>query len=184
MGVREGLANWRRRLWSEGGQGRLLRSLATGATLWPEATAFSFSPVDEDFRLKALLVVAHPDDESECAAVLYRITHELGGTVDQIVVTNGEAGHQYSAPAEAYYRLSLNEQEAGRKRLACVRRWEVIRASRILGIRHNYFFEQKDTGLTFDVRAGFQAWDLDRIHRQLFRLLDSEEYDLVFVLLP
>ncbi len=46
-------------------------------------------------RLKVLLVVAHPDDESECAAFLYHVTHELGGVVDQVVVTNGEAGTQY-----------------------------------------------------------------------------------------
>jgi N-acetylglucosamine malate deacetylase 2 len=128
--------------------------------------------------------VAHPDDESECAAVLYRITHELGGIVDQVVVTNGEAGHQYSAPAEAYYRLSLSQDNGGRKRLARLRREELLRASRILGIRHNYFFDQKDTGLTFDPHDGFQAWDVERIRRQLLKLLEREKYDLVIVLLP
>jgi hypothetical protein len=48
----------------------------------------------EDPTFKILLVVARPDDESECGAVLYRITHDLGGAVDQVVVTNGEAGGQ------------------------------------------------------------------------------------------
>lgn len=72
----------------------------------------------------------------------------------------------------------------GRKRLARLRREELLRASRILGIRHNYFFDQKDTGLTFDLRDGFQAWDVDWIRQELFSLLEREKYDLVLVLLP
>lgn len=163
---------------------RLLRSLATGVPLWPHETAFHLVSSQEDPPFKVLLVVAHPDDESECAAVLYRITHELGGAVDQVVVTNGEAGTQYSAPAQAYYGLSLSEEAAGRKRLARLRRKEVLRAGQILGIRHNYFFEQKDTGFTFDAQDGFRAWNTNLIRHQLLALLKSERYDLALVLLP
>ena len=112
---------------------RLLRSLATSVPLWPHETTFGSQ---EEPAFKVLLVVAHPDDESECAAVLYRITHELGGAVDQVVVTNGEAGTQYSAPAQAYYG-TLGEETSGRKRLARLRRKEVIRAGKILGIRND-----------------------------------------------
>ncbi|HEY4086408.1 MAG TPA: hypothetical protein VGM43_10745 [Bryobacteraceae bacterium] len=52
----------------------------------PDLAAFSFGVAREGAAapLKALLVVAHPDDESECAAFVYRITHELGGVADQI----------------------------------------------------------------------------------------------------
>lgn len=73
----------------------------------PDLAAFSFGIAREAAAppLKALLVVAHPDDESECAAFLYRITHELGGIADQVVVTNGEGGHHYAAPAARYYGL-------------------------------------------------------------------------------
>jgi N-acetylglucosamine malate deacetylase 2 len=163
---------------------RLLRSLAAGVPVWPHETAFQSVLSQEDPTFKALLVVAHPDDESECSAVLYRITHELGGAVDQVVVTNGEAGTQYSAPAQAYYGLSLNEEETGRKRLARLRRKEVLRAGQILGIRHNYFFDQKDTGFTFNPLDGFHAWNIDRVQRELFALLKSERYDLVLMLLP
>lgn len=163
---------------------QLLRSLGAGATLWPDAAAFGPVFAEPGRLFKVLLVVAHPDDESECAAFVYRVTHELGGTVDQVVVTNGEAGARYSAPAEAYYGLPFNEKEAGRKSLARIRRRELLRASRILGIRHNYFFKQKDTGFTFDVREGLQAWDVEAIRQELAGLLQREKYDLVLTLLP
>ena len=160
---------------------RLLRSLATSVPLWPHETTFGSQ---EEPAFKVLLVVAHPDDESECAAVLYRVTHELGGAVDQVVVTNGEAGTQYSAPAQAYYGLTLGEETSGRKRLARLRRKEVIRAGKILGIRHNYFFNQRDTGFTFDPLEGFHAWNIELVQQELFKLLRRESYDLVLVLLP
>jgi len=160
---------------------RLLRSLATSVPLWPHETTFGSQ---EEPAFKVLLVVAHPDDESECAAVLYRVTHELGGAVDQVVVTNGEAGAQYSAPAQAYYGLILGEETSGRKRLARLRRKEVIRAGKILGIRHNYFFNQRDTGFTFDPLEGFHVWNIELVRQELFKLLRRESYDLVLVLLP
>jgi N-acetylglucosamine malate deacetylase 2 len=163
---------------------QLMRSLATGVPLWPHETVFGSVFSKEDPTFKVLLVVAHPDDESECAAVLYRITHELGGVVDQVVVTNGEAGTQYSGPAQAYYGLCLSEETSGRKRLARLRRKEVLRAGKILGIRRNYFFGQKDTGFTFDPLEGFHAWNIEVVQQELFALLKRERYDLVLVLLP
>jgi LmbE family N-acetylglucosaminyl deacetylase len=138
---------------------------------------------DEESRLKVLLVVAHPDDESECAATLYRVTHEIGGVVDQVIITNGEAGHQYSAPAQAYYRSSADE-ESWRKDLVGIRRGELRRAGRILGVRRHYFLNQKDTGLTWDSREGLEAWDIEHVRKQLCGLLRCQNYDLVFMLLP
>jgi N-acetylglucosamine malate deacetylase 2 len=49
---------------------------------------------------RVLIVVAHPDDESCFAATVYQITHNLGGTVDQLLITNGEGGYRYSLLAE------------------------------------------------------------------------------------
>ena len=167
---------------------RIFRSFATGGTLWPEAAAFSTAPElmlkDATPGIKALLVVAHPDDESECAAVLYRITHELGGTVDQVIVTNGEAGFQHAAPAQAYYQLELAREDVGRKHLPKIRRREVLRASRILGIRTTHFLNQKDNGFTVDLREGMRTWDVGRVQGRLVELLEHENYDLVFTLLP
>jgi N-acetylglucosamine malate deacetylase 2 len=162
------------------------QSLAAGATMWPDPAAAAYSPVfpEEESRVKALLVVAHPDDESECAAFIYRITHELGGIVDQIVVTNGEGGHQYSGLAEAYYGVPLQPGTDGRKTLAKIRRKELIRAGRILGIRHNYFLDQRDTGPTLDPAEAFGGWDTARVKQELLALLNLEKYDLVLLLLP
>jgi LmbE family N-acetylglucosaminyl deacetylase len=172
-----------RRSKSEGGCA-LLKSLLTGAALLPNEASFG-TPLSRKYSaFTVLLVVAHPDDESECAATLYRITHELGGTVDQVVVTNGEAGTQYSAPAQVFYGLPLDEGPTGRKRLARIRRQELLRASRVLGIRHNYLFDQKDTGLTSNPREGLYAWNVELIQQELFRLMEREEYDLVLILLP
>ncbi|HEX8925375.1 MAG TPA: hypothetical protein VF786_06255, partial [Terriglobales bacterium] len=48
-------------------------------------------PVGHSPRM--LIVVAHPDDESCFAATVYEVTHNLGGTVEQLVITNGEGGY-------------------------------------------------------------------------------------------
>jgi len=166
--------------------------------MWPDTTAFN--PVfSEDLRaaepssdqpsrdgapIKVLLVNAHPDDESESAALVYRITHESGGVVDQVVVTNGEGGHQYAALAEAYYRLPLTTTGARRELLGQIRREELMRASRILGIRHNYFLDQRDTGVTLHPDDALAAWDIARIKQELHTLLQFENYQLVLLLLP
>jgi LmbE family N-acetylglucosaminyl deacetylase len=166
---------------------RILRGLAAGGTLWPEAAPFgvgAFAPLEVKPSLKVLLVVAHPDDESECAAVLYRITHELGGVVDQVTVTNGEAGFHWASPAQEFYGLSLAEEHVGRKHLPRIRRKEVLRANRILGIRRSYFLDQQDTGFTFDAHVGLDTWNTSYVTGFLSRLIKQEEYDLVLTLLP
>ena len=170
----------------------LFRVIAANAALWPDAAAFGpvlpeeLSPDRAEDRapIRALLVNAHPDDESESAALVYRLTHELGAKVDQVVVTNGEGGHQYTALAEAYYRLPLTSSANKRELLGQIRREELMRSSRILGIRHSYFLDQKDTGVTLNVADAFEAWDVARIRQELQLLLQFESYDLVLLLLP
>lgn len=139
---------------------------------------------DDPVSLRLLLVNAHPDDESESAALIYRITHELGGIVDQLVVTTGEGGHRYAALAEAFYRLPLNDTAGGRSLLAQIRREELMRSSRILGIRHNYFLDQKDPGPTLDPTEALAVWDTARVKREIQMLLRFEKYDMVALLLP
>ncbi len=160
-------------------------AIAQAFAAWPEITAFPFGAVDAEAppQLRALLVVAHPDDESECAALIYRITHELGGIVDQIVVTNGEGGHNYAAPAASYYGLPLHKEE-GRAHLIRVRRKEQLRASRTLGIRHTYFLGQQDTGVVSDAGEALEAWDLALVNRKITGAIRRGNYDIVLVLLP
>ena len=165
--------------------GRLLqlltRASASGAW-WPGCPEFSLADAVPSVPLKVLLVVAHPDDESECAATLYRITHGLGGVVDQVIVTNGAGGQHFSAPGLEYYGLSGSPGVA--KALPRLRRREVMRAGQIIGIRNHYFLEQDDTGFTLDPAEGLRSWNLPWIRRQLQHLLQCEGYDLVLTLLP
>lgn len=134
---------------------------------------------------KVLLVVAHPDDEYYFAATVYRTTHDLGGVVDQVVLTNGEAGFKYAALAETVYGAQLSREEVGRARLPEIRRQETLRAGRILGIRDHYFLNQKDARFTLDSAEAFRGiWDTAAIHSSLTDLLGREHYDFVFVVLP
>src|ERR1700730_11119033 len=46
--------------------------------------------------VRVLRVVAQPDDEYEMTGTVYRIAKELSGTVDQLILTDGEAGYHYT----------------------------------------------------------------------------------------
>jgi hypothetical protein len=63
--------------------------------------------------VRVLLVVAHPDDEYEVAGTVYRISKELFGTVDQVIITDGEAGYRYSSLAVPYYGIDLTNEAVG-----------------------------------------------------------------------
>lgn len=71
--------------------------------------------------VRVLLVVAHPDDEYDMAATVYRITTELRGVADEIIITSGEAGYHYSSLAERYYGVALTDESTNRARLAHIR---------------------------------------------------------------
>jgi LmbE family N-acetylglucosaminyl deacetylase len=134
---------------------------------------------------KLLIVVAHPDDEYAVAATTYRLARELGWVVDQVVITNGEAGYRYSALAQAIYGVSLTGEASGRKRLPAIRRRETLRAGKILGVRRHYFLGQKDSGFGSDAsQASTSDWDRPRVLAFLSTLLERERYDVVFTLLP
>ncbi len=166
--------------------GRLCQFLldaSTSAAWWPGCDEFALGGVPSSARPpKVVLVVAHPDDESECAGTLYRISHELGGIVDQVIVTNGEGGQRFAAPALDYYGLSRN------KEISCelprLRKQEARRAGRVIGIRNHYFLEQKDSGFTLDPAEAIQSWDVAYVRRKLHDLFKREQYDLVITLLP
>jgi N-acetylglucosamine malate deacetylase 2 len=134
--------------------------------------------------LKVLAVVAHPDDEYAFAATAYRIARELGGTVDQVIISNGEAGYRYSAPAEQVYGLVLTDEKVGRANLPEIRKQESLAAGRILGIRQHHFLDQKDSGFTLDPEAVNTDWDKHAIRTLLAKLLLTERYTVVLTLLP
>lgn len=134
---------------------------------------------------RLLIVVAHPDDEYAFAATTYRLTHELGWTADQVVITDGESGYRYSALAEAVYGKALANEHDGRTNLPAIRKKETERAGKLIGIGRHYFLDQRDLGFATDrATAGTGNWDHDRVLGFVRGLLERERYDAVFTLLP
>jgi len=134
---------------------------------------------------RILLVVAHPDDEYDMAATVYRITTELNGEVDEIIITDGEAGYHYSSLAERYYGVAFTDDSASRARLAQIRVEESRRAARILGIRHQWFLEEKNIPFTQSPDLPLHSsWNTDRILEAISQHLKEGHYDFAFVLLP
>jgi len=134
---------------------------------------------------KALIVMAHPDDEYALAATAYRISRELGGVVDHVVITNGAGGYRYAALAEAIYGVSIAREADGRANLPAIRRQETLNAGRVLGIRRHHFLEQTDSGFEDDCAgASWHAWDCALVRHRLAGLLGGDDYDFVFTLLP
>ena len=133
---------------------------------------------------RVLLVVAHPDDEYAFAATAYRIGKELGGTVDQVIITDGAGGYRYSSLAERVYGVSLTAP-GGRESLPQIRRLETLAAGRILGIRKHYFLDQKDSGFTLDPNEALEKlWNATAVTDFVSELLRRGKYQYVFTLLP
>jgi len=55
------------------------------------------------------------------AGAVYRIAKELSATVDQPILTDGEAGYHYSSLTEAYCGINLAKEAAGGKQLPHIR---------------------------------------------------------------
>lgn len=134
--------------------------------------------------VKVLLVVAHPDDETEAAVAIYKIVHELNGLVDQVVITNGEGGYKYTYLAERFYNTKLVAEEEGRKNLPEIRKQELMNVKRILGVRDCIFFNEVDRGYGVDVSEPFSSWNVPLVEERLKTLMEDNEYDFVFCLLP
>jgi N-acetylglucosamine malate deacetylase 2 len=134
---------------------------------------------------KTLIVVAHPDDEYYFAATVYRMAVQLRGTVDELVITNGEGGFHYSTLAEPYYGETLATEESGRKELPAIRREETLKAGKVLGIRDHFFLEQKDQVFTTDRDSGLKhLWDSGYIQQTITDLIKGQHYQYVFAILP
>jgi len=134
---------------------------------------------------KVLIVTAHPDDETSVAAVVYKITHDLRGTVDQCVITNGEAGYKYSTLGGDYYGLDLTDPEVGRTNLPRIRKQELMNAGKIIGINNIFFLDQKDAHYGLDEHEPLDtSWDVGLVSVHLSDILNKGQYDYIFCLLP
>jgi N-acetylglucosamine malate deacetylase 2 len=135
-------------------------------------------------RLKVLAVVAHPDDDYAFAATTYRIAKELGGVVDQVIVSNGEAGYRYSVLAEQIYGLHLTDEQTGRANLPEIRKQESLAAGHIIGIRQHHFLDQNDAAFSLDAEQAASGWDKKAVREFVGKLLRDEGYGFVFTWLP
>lgn len=143
------------------------------------------APKPERANRKALIVVAHPDDEYAFAATVFRLARELAWAVDQVVITNGEGGYRYATLAEAIYGVPLADERHGRQLLPEIRRRETLASGRVLGIREHFFLDQRDSGFDSDkTQASTDNWDRPRILASLGDILTRGDYDVVFTLRP
>lgn len=135
---------------------------------------------------RVLCVVAHPDDETVFAATLYKITHALKGTVDVVMVTNGEGGYKYATFANPYYGLELTDEACGRKYLPGIRKKEAVAGGRILGVRRYNFLDQQDLRYTLDPKEPLESgiWDTAAIRKKIAGLIEQENYAFLFTMLP
>ena len=134
---------------------------------------------------RVLIVDAHPDDETAYAVTVYKIVHDLHGTVDLVVVTNGEAGYKYSTLASAYYGYDLTNEAVGRAHLPKIRHDELLAAGKVIGLHHIYFLEQRDNRYTRDPHEVLDSnWNVPKVRQELRSILMKGGYDFVFDLLP
>jgi LmbE family N-acetylglucosaminyl deacetylase len=134
---------------------------------------------------RVLVVVAHPDDDTDFAGAVYKLTHVLGGKADLCVVTNGEGGYRYATLAEPIYGLKLTREAVGRKALPAIRKKEARAGGAIAGISNFYFLDQLDKAYTESVREVLETqWDTAFVRRRLSEILNKGRYDFVFVAEP
>jgi N-acetylglucosamine malate deacetylase 2 len=143
------------------------------------------SNAQDGSRAHVLVIVAHPDDEYEMAATIYRITKELSGKVDQVIITDGEAGYRYSYLAARYYGIDLTDESIGRAKLPRIREEEARGAARILGIEHQWFLNEHDDHYTLDAEEVLnKGWRTQHVLDFLVQRLAKGNYNVVFVVLP
>jgi len=135
---------------------------------------------------RVLVVNAHPDDETSFPIILYKITHDLKGTVDLALITDGQGGFNGSELGSVYYGMKLTDSTIGRVELPRIRKQELMQAGDIMGIRQYYFFDQLDDYYKLDPvpYVTGQRWDVPFIEKKLDQILAKQQYDFVITMLP
>jgi LmbE family N-acetylglucosaminyl deacetylase len=135
---------------------------------------------------KILVVTAHPDDETGFSVTMFKITHELKGIVDMVVMTDGGGGFADSQLGAVYYNLDLTDSVVARTHLPMLRKQEILNAGKIMGVRNIYFMEQHDDWYSTDPMPYISGknWDIAYVERRMDRLLADREYDFIITMLP
>ena len=135
---------------------------------------------------KVLVVNAHPDDETSFPIILYKITHDLKGTVDLALITDGQGGFNGSELGSVYYGFKLTDSTVGRAELPRIRKQELMQAGDIMGIRQYFFFDQRDDYYNLNPipYVTGKNWDVPVIEKKLDQILAAQQYDFVITMLP
>jgi LmbE family N-acetylglucosaminyl deacetylase len=135
---------------------------------------------------RVLVVTAHPDDETGFSVTMFKITHELKGTVDMAVMTDGGGGFADSQLGAMYYGLDLTDSLVARTHLPMLRKQEILNAGKIMGVRNIYFMEQPDDWYTVDPTPYISGknWEISYVERRMDRLLADRDYDFIITMLP
>jgi LmbE family N-acetylglucosaminyl deacetylase len=134
---------------------------------------------------RVLVVVAHPDDDTDFVGAVYKLTHVLHGKADLCIVTNGEGGYRYATLAEPIYGLKLTQESVGRKALPAIRKKEARAGGAITGYSNIFFLDQFDKAYTQNVQDVLRSqWDTAVVRRRLSKILSDGHYDFVFVTEP
>ena len=133
-----------------------------------------------------LVVNAHPDDETSFPIILYKITHDLNGTVDLALITDGQGGFNGSELGSVYYGFKLTDSTIGRAELPRIRKKELMEAGDILGIRQYYFFDQRDDYYNLNPipYVTGKNWDVPFLEKKLDQILSAQQYDFIITMLP
>jgi LmbE family N-acetylglucosaminyl deacetylase len=162
-----------------------MRSLFTTTLFCLSALMATKSSAQQVQPPKVLIVIAHPDDETGFAATVYKITHEMKGVVDLLLVTNGEGGYKYSTLAESIYGLELTNEKVGRENLPRIRKTELMNAGKIIGIRNYFFLDQTDAHYGLDEREPLDtSWDVELVKKRMKQVMTKTKYDYIFCLIP
>ena len=137
-----------------------------------------------DYNPKVLLVTAHPDDDALFSATVFKTSHLLKGDVDLALMTNGEGGYKYSTLGNFVYDRQLDKEEVGREYLPGIRKQELMAGGKIVGMRNYFFFDQVDQEYSEDISNPLQRWDTEWIKERLLKILQKEDYDFVFTMMP
>jgi N-acetylglucosamine malate deacetylase 2 len=134
---------------------------------------------------KILIVTAHPDDETMFPATIFKITHELKGSADIALITDGSGGYN-GLVASTFYGLNLTDSATGRKHLPLIRKKEIMCSGEVMGLGNYYFFDQIDDYYQLDPKpflAG-ERWDITYCAKRLDKILEQGQYDFIFCLVP
>jgi LmbE family N-acetylglucosaminyl deacetylase len=134
---------------------------------------------------RVLIVTAHPDDETMFPVTVFKITHELKGSADLALITDGSGGYN-GVVASSYYGMNMTDSVNGRKHLPLIRKKEMMASGEIMGIGNFFFLDQLDDYYNRDEKPYLTGknWDIAYVERRLDKILSNGNYDFIFCLIP